>query len=185
MEFNSDIKKFKVYVQTTPVENDAFPLGYGFVQDDKTVGINPPNDFYLPIFLTKIYDYCTYVDVKADNTPVYVERQEVNPYFIEVDFFSNVQRNGLRTGAQLTTSMISYIKSRNMSGETGIPLSSYPNTVAGNQVIRDWFENVGYWMLPWDKGGTFETTLDDIEKVSYLTDTIRGKARLLKIDINK
>ena len=72
-----------------------------------------------------------------------------------------------------------------MSGETGAPLSSYPNTISGNQAIRDWFENIGYWELPWDKGGSFETTLDDIEKVSYLLDTIRGKARILNIDIQK
>jgi len=163
----------------------TFPSGYGFVQKNKTVGPNPPNDFYLPIFLTKIYDYCTYVDIKVDDTPYYIERQNINPYYIEVDFFSTVQRNGLRTGAQLTTNMISYIKSRNMSGVTGVPLSSYPNTVSGNQAIRDWFENVGYFMLPWDKGGTYETTLDDIEKVSYLLDTIRGKARILNIDIQK
>jgi hypothetical protein len=171
--------------EDTTYNFSTFPSGYGFVQKDKTIGPNPPNDFYLPIFLTKIYDYCTYVDIKADDTPFVIERQNINPFYIEVDFFTTVNRNGLRTGAQLTTNMIAYIKSRNMSGETGAPLSSYPNTISGNQAIRDWFENIGYWELPWDKGGSFETTLDDIEKVSYLLDTIRGKARILNIDIQK
>jgi len=225
MEFNSDIKKFTIYVQTspfntldlgnptkgpsnapnsvnevvlapinkfnlseeTPAEDVFIPTSssYAFVQNDKSLGLFPPNDFHLPIFLTKIYDYYKYVDVKKDDTPFYIERQNINPFFIEVDFFSAIFRNGLRQGNQLTIDMIEYIKSRNMSGETGAPLSSYPNTISGNQAIRDWFENIGYFMLPWDKGGSFETTLDDIEKVSYLLNTIRGKARLLNIDIQK
>lgn len=187
MEFNSDIKKFTIYadVRIADGADDVYPLGYGFVQNNRSLGVFPSNDFYLPIFLTKIYDYCTYVDIKKDDTPYYIERQNINPFFIEVDFFSTIQRNGLRNGSQLTIDMISYIKSRNVSGETGVPLSNYPNTVSGNQAIRDWFTNIGYAQLPWDKGGTYETTLDDIEKVSYLLDTIRGKARALNIDINK
>jgi hypothetical protein len=158
----------------------TFPSGYGFVQKDKTVGPNPPSDFHLPIFLTKIYDYCTYVDIKEDDAPFFIERQNVNPFYIEVDFFTNIQRNGLRTGDQLTPDMLAYIKTRNVSGETGYPILLY----ADND-IRTWFTNVGYFELPWDKGGSFETTLEDIEKISYLTDTIRGKARLLSIDIQK
>ena len=169
-----------VALADTAYNFSIYPSGYGFVQNNKSIGPNPPNDFYLPIFLNKTYDYYAYVDTKVNAVDFNVPRQVVNPYFIEVDFFSTVQRNGLRLGSQLTPNMITYIKSRNMSGETGIPLSSYSNAN-----LQTWFTNIGYWELPWDKGGSFQTTLDDIENVDYLMGTIRGKARFNNIDINK
>lgn len=171
MEFSKDLNKFEIYVQTTPV--DYFTTGYGFVYSDKSVNANPENDFILPIFLTKKYNYYEYVDVKKDDTIIPIQRQNVNPYFIEYSFFDDVSRVGLKEGYQLTNTMVDFIRTRraDISGST-------------DQQIREWFDKFGYYELPWNKGTSLETTLAQIEENGVLLDTIIGKAKLLNIDIN-
>jgi len=171
MNFDTDIEKFEIYAQTTP--RTDFPSGYGFVYSDRTVGSNPENDFILPVFLRKTYNYYEYVDVKKDDTIIPIPRQEINPYFIEFSFFDDIQRVGLQNGYQLTNSMVDFIKTRraDISGRT-------------DQDIRIWFENYGYYELPWNKGTSIETTLAEIENNGILLDTIIGKAKLFDITIN-
>ena len=130
-------------------------------------------DFVVPIFLKKRYDYYEYVDVKRDNTIVPINRQEVNPYFIEFSFFDSVERIGLQNGYQLTNSMVEFIRTRrsNLNGMT-------------DQQVREWFDKYGFYELPWNKGEANETTLAEIETQGILLNTITGRAQLFNITIN-
>lgn len=171
MEFNTDINKFEIFAQTTP--NSGFTSGVGFVYSNRSVGANPEKDFLIPVFLKKKYNYYEYTDVKKDDTIIPIQRQEINPYFIEFSFFDDIERVGLQNGYQLTNTMVEFIKTRrmDMSGKT-------------DQEVRQWFENYGYYDLPWNKGTSSETTLAEIENNGILLDTISGKAKIFNITIN-
>ncbi len=171
MKFDTDIDKFELYVQTTPITDSSH--GYGFVYRDRSVNSNPENDFIVPIFLKKTYNYYEYVDVKKDDTIIPIQRQEVNPYFIEYGFFDDIQRVGIQNGYQLTNTMVDFVRTRraDISGRT-------------DQEIRIWFDSFGYYELPWNKGTSSETTLAEIENNGILIDTISGKAKLFNITIN-
>ena len=47
---------------------------------------------WLPVLLTRTYDHYEYVNTKRDDTIETIVRQKVNPYFIELDFFNNIDR---------------------------------------------------------------------------------------------
>ena len=172
MEFTTEAEKYELYVQTTPYS--SFTSGYGFVYSDRSVGVKPENDFTLPIFLKKTYNYYEYVDVKQDDTIVPIERQNINPFFIELSFFENVDSVGVISGSQLTTLMISFIRTRRPD------VSAMTDTN-----IRNWFDITGYYELPWNKGSNTETTISEIENIDPIPSTIRGKANIYNITINK
>lgn len=171
MIFDTDINKYELYAQTTPLSSNT--LGYGFVHNDRNVYPNVQFDVFLPVFLKKTYDYYEYVDVKRDDTVVALNRQEVNPYFIELSFFDDVNSVGIKNGYQLTNSMVEFIRTRrgDLGGMT-------------DQEIRVWFDNIGIYELPWNRGSSNETTLAEIETNGILMDTIIGRAQLFNITIN-
>lgn len=171
MDFSTDTDKYELYVQTAL--DSGFTSGYGFVYSDRSVHSGPESDFILPVFLKKTYNYYEYVDVKKDDTILPIQRQEINPFFIEFSFFDDVQRVGLQNGYQLTNTMVEFVKSRraDVSGRT-------------DQEVRQWFNDFGYFELPWNKGSTNETTLAEIENNGILLDTITGKAKIFNITIN-
>jgi hypothetical protein len=171
MTFDTDIDKYELYAQTTPLSSNT--LGYGFVHTDRNVYPNVEFDLILPVFLTKTYDYYEYVDIKKDDKIVVLNRQEVNPYFIELSFFDNVNAVGLRSGYQLTNSMVEFIRTRR----------SDLNSMS-DQAIREWFDKIGIYELPWNRGTSNETTLTEIETNGILMDTITGRAQLFNITIN-
>jgi len=47
---------------------------------------------WLPILLTRTYDHYEYVNTKRDDFIETIVRQEINPYFIEIDFFTTINR---------------------------------------------------------------------------------------------
>jgi hypothetical protein len=171
MIFDTDINKYELYAQTTPLSSNT--LGYGFVHTDRNVYPNVEFDVFLPVFLQKTYDYYEYVDVKRDDTIVALNRQEVNPYFIELSFFDQVQRVGLQSGYQLTNSMVAFIRTRR---------SDLSNMT--DQQVREWFDKYGFYELPWNKGQANETTLAEIETQGILLNTITGRAQIFNITIN-
>lgn len=171
MILDTNINRYEIYAQTTPVSGHT--LNYGFVHSNRQVYSHIEFDIFLPIFLSKTYDYYEYVSVKKDDTIIPIVRQEVNPYFVELSFFDDVSRVGLRDGFQLTNSMVEFIRTRR------VDLQNYTN-----QEIRAWFNNVGIYELPWNRGQSNETTLVEIETKGTLIDTIIGKAQLLNININ-
>jgi hypothetical protein len=171
MIFDTDINKYELYAQIAPTT--AYTFGYGFVHTDRKIYPNIEFDVFIPLFLKKTYDYYEYVDVKKDETIVPLNRQEVNPYFIELSFFDNVDRVGLQNGYQLTNSMVEFIRTRRSD------LNGYTD-----QGIREWFDTYGFYELPWNKGQANETTLAEIETNGILLNTITGRAQLFNIDIN-
>jgi len=48
-------------------------------------------DFLIPILLTRTYGINEYVDVKKDNYQYIIERQDINPYYIEFGFFDTIK----------------------------------------------------------------------------------------------
>ena len=172
MVFNSEVQKYQIFVQTTPVSGETMP--YKFVYKNKTVNDLPENDFILPIMLNKTHDYIGYVDVKKDESVFEIERQEVNPFFIELEFFDNVTTADLSKGYQLTPQTINFIREKRLD-----------QAEKTNLEIKDWYENYGYLQLPWDKGGKREVTLEDLENMNIITDTIVGQANVLNITINR
>lgn len=171
MIFDTDINKYELYAQTTPLSSNT--LGYGFVHTDRNVYSNVEFDLFLPVFLKKTYDYYEYIDIKKDDTIIPLNRQEVNPYFIELSFFDNVNSVGLKNGYQLTNSMVAFIRTRRSD------LSSM-----NDQEVRAWFDSYGIYQLPWNKGESNETTLAEIETHGILMNTIIGRAQLFNITIN-
>jgi hypothetical protein len=53
-----------------------------------------------------------------------------------------------------------------------------------DQQLREWFNNYGFYELPWNKGDSNETTLAEIETYGILLNTITGRAKLFNITIN-
>lgn len=171
MTFDSEVNRYELYAQIAPTT--AYTFGYGFVHTDREIYPSVEFDLVVPIFLKKRYDYYEYVDVKRDNTIVPINRQEVNPYFIEFSFFDSVDRVGLQNGYQLTNSMVDFIRTRrsDLNGMT-------------DQQVREWFDKYGFYELPWNKGEANETTLAEIETQGILLNTITGRAQLFDITIN-
>ena len=75
MIFDTDITKYELYAQTTPLSSNT--LGYGFVHIDRNVYPNVEFDLILPVFLKKTYDYYEYVDVKRDSEIAVLNRQDL------------------------------------------------------------------------------------------------------------
>jgi len=175
MEFNSEnIQKFTLFVKTSP--DSGSTLGYGFVHEgaNRQILDLPQSDFFIPLFLTKTEDYYEYVDVTHDDTIFTMERQMFNPYFIEFEFFDGIKRNKVNNGEDLTLAIINYIRLVRSD------IASY-----SNQEVKDWFDQIGKYELPWNKGTAFETDLDKLDTISVLMQDIISKAKLLDITINK
>ena len=97
-----------------------------------------------------------------------------NPYFIEFEFFDGIKRNKVNNGEDLTLAIINYIR---------LVRSDIANY--SNQEVKDWFDQIGRYELPWNKGTAFETDLDKLDTISILMQDIISKAKLLDITINK
>ena len=175
MEYSfENTHSFTIPVRTSP--DSGMTLGYGFVHEgmNRTVQTLPQNDFFLPVFLTRTGNLMEYVDVTHDDTIFVMQRQEVNPWFIEFSFFDTIKRNKVNEGADLTNIMINYIR------------SVRPDIAAlVNNDVKDWFDQTGRYQLPWNKGQTNETNLDDLDQISLINQNIISKAFFYKIDINK
>jgi len=75
----------------------------------KKIQLNKEKDNFLTIMLSKTRVIDGYVDEKKDERIVKVERQQINPYFIELGFFDDISRIKVNKGADLTDRMIDYI----------------------------------------------------------------------------
>lgn len=175
MEYSFDnTHNFTIPVRTTP--DSGSTLGYGFVHEGqvRTIHSYPESDFYLPVFITRTESLVEYVEVTQDDTIFYMERQEFNPWFIEFSFFDTIKRNKINEGIDLTSDMLTMIKSVRPE------ISSYIDSD-----IRNWFDNIGKNEIPWNKGQIGETNLDTLDQISLINENIVSKAFYYKIDINK
>lgn len=175
MEYSFDnIHKFKLPVRISPTPD--MPNGYGFVHGvrNRTLGVFPQFDFFVPVFLTRTGNLLEYVNITHDDTIFTMQRQEVNPFFIEFGFFDTIKRNKTNEGADLTIIMLNFIRSVRPDVATLI-----------DSDLRTWFDNIGRYELPWNKGEANQTDLDTLDKISLVNQNIISKAFFFKIDVNK
>lgn len=177
MEHSIDnIHKFKLYTQTSPDVTSA--LGYGFVHEGthRFIQPYPQHDFYLPVFITRTGNLLEYVEITHDDSIFVMERQEVNPFFIEFSFFDTIKRNRVNDGIDLTNAMLNFIRSVR---------PDVASLIDTDLKLKNWFDNIGRYELPWNKGTSNQIDIDTIDKVSFINQNIISKANSLNITINK
>ena len=173
MEPIDNIKQYKLYVDAIPMSGT--PGSWKFVYKDGTQNHGVPEfDFYLPFFLKKTYEIYEYVDVDKEDKIGKIQRQEINPFFIEFGFFDDIQRNRVNRGVDLTSAMLNFIRLRR------------PDVASLNtNELRKWYDDIGINEFPWNEGTPQETTPDDIDEVNFVSGHIVSKAEFFNIDINK
>lgn len=166
------LPKTVIYVDVRPTS--AFTQGYAFVDQAGQISEIPFSDFWLSIPLFKTRVIMEYVDVQKDKRIQNIERQEINPFYLEYKFFDNVIKNKINNGSELTDAMINFILSKrdDIQGYT-------------NDQVREWYDYIGKNELPWTAPDGSKVTVDDIETSQTILNSIVSKARLLKIDIHK
>lgn len=170
MEKIDNIPQFKIYVDAQKIA----PGSWNFFYRNGDRGYVPEFDFFVPIFLKKTYEIHEYVQVDKEDTILPIERQEFNPFFIEFGFFDSIERNKVNKGGNLTSAMLNFIRLRR------------PDVANLNDsALRKWFDEVGINEFPWNKGTSTETTIDDIDEVSFVAGHIVSKAKQFRIDVNK
>lgn len=174
MEYSSDnIYKFKVFARTTPTDDVG---GYKFVHEGNVREAKniPQYDFYLPLFLTKTENLYEYVEVFRDTSIYKIERQEVNPWYLDFKFFDTVKYNKPTVGSGLTQTVTNFIK------------KEIPETSAMTRSeVSIWFDRVGYNSLPWNKGEQNEITADTLDKIAFNPEDIVSSAFFKRVEINK
>lgn len=172
MESLDNIQQYGIYVNAVPVE--GVPDCWDFVQKDGSKKRFPEFDFYIPVMLTKTYEVHEYVNVSKDERIIPINRQEINPYFIEFGFFEDIKRNRVNNGGELTSAMLNFIRIRRADVST-----------LNDNDLKKWFNEIGVNEFPWNEGEELETTANDIDVSSFVSGHIVSKAKFLGIDINK
>jgi len=145
--------------------------------------INPIEQaYYINVFLTKTCEVFEYVDVKKDEKVFRIDKQEINPFYINFGFFNSVKRIKVNTKNDLTPEMIDYIN------------ATYDTSVANYTDVGQWFDAIGYNILINDVATTVnavtgekkqENGLERLEKLEKNSDSITSKAFYFPILINK
>ena len=156
MDLDIEILNYKVYARTTPFS--AFSSGYGFVLNNNAVSQNPPNDFYVPVLLNRTSKAYEYVDVQDDNQVFFVERQEFNPYFIELGFFDTIKEIYISGASDLNQPMINAITAQT---------SSY---IGLQYDFNTWFNDVEMNYLSSSSADTGNASSITLESLSLLND---------------
>lgn len=172
MHSEGQLTKTTIYVDIR--STSAYTQGYAFVAQDGSISEVPFSDFWVNIPLFKTSEILDYVDVQKDSRIQAIDRQEVNPFYLEYKFFDDVVRNKVNNGSELTDTMINFILSKR-------------NDLIGftNDEVRAWYDYIGKNQLPWTAPDGSSITVDDIETSQTILNSIVSKARLLKIDIYK
>lgn len=171
MEAINNIQQFKIYVDAVKSGSDDWLF---FHKNDTELHGNPENDFYIPILLTTNNDLFEYVQIDMGDEVERVERQEVNPFFMELSFFDNIKQIKILSGDELTSPMISFIRN-NRPELSELNISE----------IKEWFDQIGINELPWNSGTPSEVTIDDIDRLQVSNHRVISKANYFNIDINK
>jgi len=194
MEYNKEISKYQIYINTWP--SSAYTSGYGIIKKSMIGKLDederrerrifgnepkiedllsecPENSFYIDVFLEKSFDIYEYVDIQKDERIQKINRQEVNPFFINYGFFDTITKNHIITGEDLTFVAIDFI--REVRPDKASLL---------DQEIRDWYTELGRFELPLNEGEPDEVTLEILDRVSLDISNIVSKANYFNIDIN-
>jgi hypothetical protein len=131
-------------------------------------------DKYINVMLTKTCEVYEYVDVKKDEKIFTIDRQAVNPYYIDFGFFGTIRRIKVNSSADLTPTMIDYLNSNYLSGNSN------------SNITKTWFDSVGYNQLLLEKNTeTGDNGLDGLEKLEHKINSAVSKANYFPILINK
>ena len=169
-----NIDKFQIFAQTSP--DSGTTKGYGFVQegDIRSIAPNPQFDFYLPVFITRTCSLSEYVNTTYDPTVFTMQRQEVNPFFLEFGFFNTIQRNTINESANLTLILLNYIRT------VRVDVSTF-----SDNDLKFWYDNIGRYEFPWNQGQLNQTDAETLDKISLNSQNIVSKAHFINIDVNK
>lgn len=139
--------------------------------------------YYINIFLTKTCEIFEYVDVKKDEKIYKVDKQEINPFYIDFGFFNSATRIKVNKKNDLTNKMAEYL-----NANYAVSIAKY----AGD--VRAWFREIGYNMLINDIIVTIdgvtgkkseENGLERLEKLEKVPGSIVSKSFYFPISINK
>jgi hypothetical protein len=143
---------------------------------------NRKRDYYINIFLTKTCELFEYVDVKRDEKVFKIDKQTINPFYIDFDFFSSVKRIKINNKNDLTSEMIIYLN------------QNYANSIKNYSDVYSWFDEIGYNILINEITTTVndvtgkkqeENGLDKLEKIEKNSHSIVSKSFYFPISINK
>ena len=164
--------KITIYVDVR--STSAYTQGYAFLNAAGEISEVPFSDFWLNIPLYRSNVVMDYVDVQKDERIQKIERQEINPFYLEYKFFDDIIRNKVNNGSELTDTMVNFILSKRSD------IQEYTN-----EQVREWYEYIGKNELPWTAPDGSKVTADDIETSQVILNSIVAKAKVLKIDIHK
>lgn len=165
-----DIIKLELLIQT--YQDSGFTKGYGIVWSDGYIDENPQNDFWITLPLKKTYEIIDYANIDKDKTIQKIERQEINPYFIEYSFFDQIVRNKINNGSELTDAQILYIKSIRIE-----------TVLFSQEEMIEWYDNIGKNEFPWILPNGEKITEKEIEKQDFNLNSIISKADYLNIKV--
>ena len=186
------VRKYKIYIDVEPTDTavsgtisltgatvDNRGLYYKVKHSDGTLHEFPESDFYVNIPLLRSERVYEYIDVEVEDTVYTVERQEINPYYIEYGFFEGVIQNRIIKGQDFDDENITFIREVRPDVNAAFPLG-----IAGNEAIKRWYDEYGKFEFPWNEGTSTETTKDDLDNSSGNPERIVSKALNFPIDIN-
>jgi len=145
-----------------------------------------PEDMYVNVLLTKTCEIFEYVDTKKDDRIYAIDRQLINPYYINFDFFNTVRRIKVNTSDDLTLQMKAHLQTAYTESIMLYSASTDPTTT--------WFNEIGYNILVNDIIITVddvtglkreENGLERLEKIKKTFYSVVSKAFYFPIDINK
>lgn len=172
MEIIDNIEHRQIYIECDLVTGTTD--SWIFTHKDRTQHLVPEFDFWIPILINRSYKNFEYVSVDIDESIDVIERQNVNPYFVEFSFFDSIQTHTPVKGSNLTASMVSYIKENKpeLSGST-------------SQEVKEWYDITGFNSLPWEGVSGNKITSNDISTASTTSSQTVSKANYFNIDINR
>lgn len=190
MDLNRNYIKKQIYLwgnrkdSVTP-EIQGYEMSNDVVQGDifSDNVLVKQKDIYVNVFLTKTCEIFEYVDVKKDEKIYSIDRQLINPYYINFGFFETVRRIKINTEEDLTMTMKNYLKIK------------YPESISEyNNDVEKWFNEIGYNILINDVTTIIdkvtgkkiqENGLDKLEKLKPSLNSVISKSHYFPIDVNK
>ncbi len=150
MDLNKNYIKKKIYLEEKlPTAYPSTGIFGGVVGTPKSI-----KDFYINIFLTKTCEIFEYVDTQRDDKIFVVDRQRINPFYINFGFFNTVQRIKVNNSSDLTLMMKHFL---NINYTDSI--SNFPY----NGDVSYWFDDIGYNQL--------------LNDVTIMIDSVTGEKR--------
>ena len=116
-------------------------------------------DNYINIFLTRTTEVFEYVDVKRDERVYTIDRQMINPYFINFGFFNTINRIKVANKNQLSLEMIANLR-KNYGKEIIIDTLSITDVfiLSDNTTKNILTDRIGITIAPTDRNVVFPAT---------------------------